>query len=77
MAKDKAISLKVVEAMQDDAFKGIIRIDVEVMRELDIKRGDVVVVKGNRETLAIVDRAYPADVGESLIRMDGKLPLYL
>jgi transitional endoplasmic reticulum ATPase len=71
--KEKQIKLKVVEAMQDDAYKGIARIDAEVMRELDIRRGDVIVIKGNRETVAIVDRAYPADVGEGIIRIDGIL----
>jgi transitional endoplasmic reticulum ATPase len=73
MPKEKQIQLKVVEAMQDDAYKGIARIDSEVMRELDIRRGDVIVIKGNRETVAIVDRAYPADVGEGIIRIDGIL----
>ncbi|VVB82808.1 VCP-like ATPase [uncultured archaeon] len=71
--KEKIIKLKVVEAMQDDAYKGIARIDSEIMRELDIRRGDVIVIKGNRETVAIVDRAYPADVGEGIIRIDGIL----
>ncbi len=70
MAK-KQIQLKVVEAMQDDAYKGITRIDSEIMRELEIKKGDVITIKGNRETVAIVDRAYPADVGERIIRIDG------
>jgi transitional endoplasmic reticulum ATPase len=73
MAKSNQIKLKVVEAMQDDAYKGIARIDSEVMRSLDIRRGDVIVIKGNRETVAIVDRAYPADVGEGIIRIDGIL----
>src|SRR3989344_4757994 len=68
---DKEIQLKVVEAQQDDAYKGIARIDAEVMRDLGIKRGDVIKIKGNRETLAIADRAYPADVGEDIIRIDG------
>jgi transitional endoplasmic reticulum ATPase len=67
------ISLKVMEAQQDDAYKGIARIDGEVMRELGIRRGDVIVIKGNRETVAIADRAYPADVGEGIIRIDGIL----
>ena len=69
----KEVQLKVVEAQQDDAYKGVARIDGEVMRELDIKRGDVIVIKGNRETVAIADRAYPADVGEGIIRIDGIL----
>ena len=67
----KEVQLKVVEAQQDDAYKGIARIDGEVMRELGIHRGDVIVIKGNRETVAIADRAYPADVGEGIIRIDG------
>ncbi|MAG79273.1 ATPase [Candidatus Pacearchaeota archaeon] len=71
--KKKQVQLKVVEAMQDDAYKGIARIDAEVMRELGIRRGDVVSIKGNRETVAIADRAYPADVGEGIIRIDGIL----
>lgn len=70
---DKKIKLKVVEAMQDDAYKGIARIDSEIMRDLDVKRGDVIKIKGNRETVAIADRAYPADVGEGIIRIDGIL----
>jgi len=72
--KDKTgTQLKVVEALQDDAYKGIARIDSDIMRELDIKRGDVIRIKGNRDTLAIADRAYPADVGEGIIRIDGIL----
>jgi len=70
MAKEQ-IKLKVVEALQDDAYKGIARIDTEVMRKLGLKRGDVISVKGGRETVAIVDRAYPADIGESIVRIDG------
>jgi len=72
MAK-KEIQLKVVEALQDDAYKGIARLDSEIMRDLGIKRGDVVLIKGNRGTVAIADRAYPADVGEGIIRIDGIL----
>jgi len=73
MTDKKEIQLKVVEAQQDDAYKGIARIDGEIMRELGIRRGDVVIIKGGRETVAIADRAYPADVGEGIIRIDGIL----
>jgi transitional endoplasmic reticulum ATPase len=73
MAKENKTQLKVVEALQDDAYKGIARIDSEIMRELGVRRGDVILIKGNRETVAIVDRAYPADVGEGIIRIDGIL----
>ncbi len=70
---DKGVQLKVVEALQDDAYKGIARLDSEMMRQLNIKRGDVVLIRGNRETVAIADRAYPADIGEGIIRIDGIL----
>jgi transitional endoplasmic reticulum ATPase len=73
MDKKKEIQLKVVEAQQDDAYKGIARLDSEIMRDLDIHRGDVISIKGTRKTVAIADRAYPADVGEGIIRIDGIL----
>ena len=44
---NKKIKLKVVEALQDDAYKGTARIDSETMRELDIKRGDIIVAVNN------------------------------
>ncbi len=69
--KSNEVRLKVVEALQDDAYKGIARIDPQLMKLLGLNRGDVISIKGNRETVAIVDRAYPADVGEQIIRIDG------
>jgi len=72
MPKDgREIKLRVVEALQDDAYKGIARIDLELMKQLGLRRGDIISVKGERETVAIVDRAYPADIGEGIIRIDG------
>ena len=73
MTKENKINLKVAEALQDDVHKGIVRIDSEIMRDLGIRRGDVISIKGSRETVAIADRSYPADVGEGLIRIDGIL----
>jgi transitional endoplasmic reticulum ATPase len=71
MKKNEYIKLRVAEASQDDAYKGIARVDYETMKALNLRRGDVVLIKGNKETVAIVDRAYPADVGESIVRIDG------
>jgi transitional endoplasmic reticulum ATPase len=71
MKKNIEIKLKVVEALQDDAYKGVARIDPQLMRNLGINRGDIIMIKGGRETVALVDRAYPADVGETIIRIDG------
>jgi transitional endoplasmic reticulum ATPase len=73
MAKDKEISLRVMEAMQEEAYKGIVRIDSQYMKEVGVRPGDIVEIEGNRKTVGIADRAYPTDVGEALIRMDGIL----
>jgi len=73
MVTENKIQLKVVEALQDDVYKGIVRIDNSIMRELGIDRGDVVLIKGGKETVAMVDRAYPADIGQGIIRIDGIL----
>ena len=71
MAKNNDLKLKVVESLQDDLYKGIARIDPGLMRSLGLLRGDIIFIKGGKETFAIVDRAYPADVGENIIRIDG------
>ena len=71
MVEIKQVKLRVVEALEDDVYKGIARIDPGLMQKLGLSRGDIISITGNRETLAIVDRAYPADVGEDIIRIDG------
>ena len=65
------IKLKVAEAVQDDVNKGIVRVDSSFMREIDVRPGDIVEIEGARKSVAIVDRAYPGDIGQNFIRMDG------
>ena len=65
------VKLKVMESLQEDAYKGIARIDTEIMQALGLRRGDIISINGERETVAIIDRSYPADVGEGIIRIDG------
>jgi transitional endoplasmic reticulum ATPase len=65
------IRLKVAEAIQDDVNKGVVRVDSSFMREIDVRPGDIVEIEGNRKTVAVVDRAYPGDIGLNIIRMDG------
>jgi len=67
----KELKLKVVEAFQDDISKGIVRIDSSVMKELDVKEGDIISITGKKETYGIVARGYPGDIGLNIIRMDG------
>jgi len=68
-----SVKLKVMEALQEDAYKGIARIDSATMKQLGVRPGDVIVLKGERDSVAIVDRAYPSDIGENIIRIDGIL----
>ena len=68
---EKKIKLKVQEAYQEEAYKGIVRIDSQTMREIGVKAGDIVEITGGRSTVGIVDRAYPSDIGQKIIRMDG------
>ncbi len=69
----KEFKLKVMEALQEEAYKGIVRIDSETMRSIGVHPGDVIEIEGNRKTVGIVDRAYPSDIGQNVIRMDGIL----
>ncbi len=67
----KQLNLKVAEAIQDDVNKGIVRIDSNLMGEIDAKTGDIVEIQGEKLTVGIVDRAYPGDIGLNIVRMDG------
>jgi len=69
----KEVKLKVMEALQEEAYKGVVRIDGETMHEIGVRVGDIVEIIGGRSTVGIVDRAYPTDVGQTVIRMDGIL----
>jgi transitional endoplasmic reticulum ATPase len=69
----KEIKLKVMEAVQDDVNKGIVKIDSNFMKQIEVNPGDVVEIKGERITAAISDRAYPGDIGLNIIRMDGNI----
>jgi transitional endoplasmic reticulum ATPase len=66
------VKLKVGElTAKDEAGRGIVRMDSEAMRKVGVKEGDVVELEATRKTAAIVRRAYPADIGLNIIRMDG------
>ncbi len=67
------IKLKVAEALTDDTYKGIARIDSNIMQKIGVKPGDFIEIKGERLTVAMVDRAYPGDIGLNIIRIDGVL----
>ena len=68
---EKELKLKVIEALQDDINKSIVRIDSNFMQQIGVRPGEVIKITGERETVAIADRAYPGDIGLNIIRMDG------
>ncbi len=67
----KEIELRVVEALQNDVGKGIVRIDTQSRNLLEVSVGDVVEIIGKRATVAIVWKAHVEDEGLGIIRMDG------
>ncbi|MGV8162050.1 MAG: CDC48 family AAA ATPase [Candidatus Nanoarchaeia archaeon] len=71
--KDNDIKLKVSETIQDDVNRGIVRIDIGYMKQIGVREGQFVLVKGQRTTVALVQRALPGDIGLPIIRMDGLL----
>ncbi|MBN2488515.1 MAG: CDC48 family AAA ATPase [Methanosarcinaceae archaeon] len=71
--KNSFIKLKVSEADQKDVGKGIVRIDEIFREQIGVREFDVVELKGERSTSAIVGRAYPSDSDLGIIRMDGLL----
>src|SRR5437667_3493786 len=71
MATGREKFLRVAEAKPADAGRGIVRIDPEVMKILEFKEGDVVLILGAKATAAGVRRGYPEDANRGVIRMDG------
>jgi len=66
------IKLKVGELTERSDFgRGIVRFSARDMKKVNVAEGDVVELEGKRKTAAIAVRAYPADVGLDIIRMDG------
>ncbi len=67
----KTITLKVAEATSKDVGRGIVRLDPADFKKIGVEIGDVVAIKGKRETVAKVLPAYMEDRGKGLIRLDG------
>lgn len=72
--KQENLKLTVFEALQDDVYKGIARIDPNLMEKFGIKRGDAISITNKKKSAtAIADKCYPSDIGEKIIRIDGVL----
>ena len=68
--KSMNIELNVAEAQQDDVDKGIVRVDSQIMKAVGLNQGDIVEIEGERKTVGVAGRAFPADLGLNIIRMD-------
>ena len=71
--RGKTVTLRVKKAHERDAGRFIIRIDSQTMEKLKVQTGDILGIKGRKETAGIVWPAYPQDEGQSIIRMDGRM----
>ena len=67
------ISLRVQKAKERDIGKNIIRIDPKTMEELGIQTGDVIAIKGKKESAGIAWPSYPQDHGLGIVRFDSRL----
>lgn len=69
---EEELKLKVGELTERGDFgRGIVRLTAKFMKQLNITEGDVIDIEGKRKTAVIAVRAYPADVGLDIVRMDG------
>ncbi|MFH1630593.1 MAG: CDC48 family AAA ATPase, partial [Pseudomonadota bacterium] len=62
---------KVAEAGSKDVGRGIVRFDPADFKKIGVEVGDVVTIKGKRDTVAKVLPAYMEDRGKDLARLDG------
>ena len=69
--ENKTITLKVAEAGSKDVGRGIVRFDPADFKKIGVEVGDVVTIKGKRDTVAKVLPAYMEDRGKDLARLDG------
>ncbi len=69
---EKAFHLKVAEANPRDVGRGIARVDPEVMEKLGIDTsGEIVGLKGKRETVVKIMPTFPELRGHGIIQIDG------
>jgi transitional endoplasmic reticulum ATPase len=69
MPKTEA-TLRVVEALQQDVSYGRARLDGQTRVELNLSPGDIIEIKGQKTTAAVVWRSHPGDEGKCIIHID-------
>ncbi|NVM28034.1 MAG: CDC48 family AAA ATPase [Candidatus Helarchaeota archaeon] len=71
MTTVKEVSLRVIEGIQDDIGKVRVRIDPEIMTNLDIPDNSIIEILGHKTTGAIALPGSAEDRGQGTISMDG------
>ncbi len=62
--------LRVQRARTSDIGKNIIRIDQRSMEQLDVQKGDIIAIKGKRESAGIVKPSDRLDENLDIVRID-------
>lgn len=70
MSED-SVRLKAAAAMPKDQGRGIVRLNSDVRQHLGIRSGDFVLLKGNKETVAVCWPSLKEDEVLDMVRMDG------
>ncbi|MBI4671551.1 MAG: CDC48 family AAA ATPase [Chloroflexi bacterium] len=65
------LTFRVAEALPKDVGRGIARLDPEDFKRLGIEIGDVVSIKGKRQTAVKAMPAYAQDRGKTIVQIDG------
>ena len=68
---ERRLVLKVAEARPQDVGRGIARLDPQDMGEIGVEPGDILRLKGKKETVAKVMPAFPEDRGKRIVQVDG------
>ena len=66
------LALKVVEALQDDVYKGVARIDPNLMRALGLNRGDIITIPYDGVFYIDGVHAFPSDWLPLHLKIDDK-----
>ena len=72
-SKKDSMELRVKDAFKEDAGKGIVRVDISVMKEMDLKAGDVIEIihpHVDKRTVALVNPGKENETEKNVIRID-------
>ncbi|MFW9946690.1 MAG: CDC48 family AAA ATPase [Candidatus Odinarchaeota archaeon] len=74
--KRNFVEVRVKDALKEDVGKGFIRIDADIVKEMDIHPGDVIEIihpSSNKRTAALFWSDYKEDKGTKIIRIDSSI----